>query len=52
MKLKEKDDKVQMIQSFLKEGTKIFIGGDTEIKFGAEIEGMTIQGPHVGIQQY
>jgi len=35
--------KVQMLQSFLKWGTKIFIGGDIETKFGAETEGMAIQ---------
>jgi len=39
-----------MPQSFL-EGGKIFIGGDTEAKFGAETEGKAIQRlPHLGIQ--
>jgi len=42
---------VWMLQSFLKEGTKIFIGGAMEAKFGAETEGMAIQSlPHLGIQ--
>jgi len=42
---------VQMLQSCLEEGTKIFIGEDMETKFGAEIEGMAIQSlPHLGIQ--
>jgi len=40
-----------MLQSFLEGGTKIFIGGNTETKFGAETEGMAIQRlPHLGIQ--
>jgi len=40
-----------MPHSFLKGGTKIFIGGDMETKFGAETEGMAIQSlPHLGIQ--
>jgi len=30
-----------MLQSFLKNGIKIFIGGDMETKFGAETERMT-----------
>jgi len=34
--------KVRMLH-FLKWGTKIFIGGDIEAKFGAETEGMAIQ---------
>jgi len=43
--------KVQVLQSFLKGGTKIFIGGDMETKFGAETEGMAIQSlSHLGIQ--
>jgi len=32
-----------MLQSFLKGGTKIFIGEDMVTKFGAESEGMAIQ---------
>jgi len=32
-----------MLHSFLKEVTKLFIGGDKETKFGAETEGMDIQ---------
>jgi len=40
-----------MLQCFLEGGTKIFIGGNIESKFGAEIEGMAIQSlPHLGIQ--
>jgi len=39
---------VQMLHSFLKGGTKIFIEGDMETKFGAETEGMAIQSlPHM-----
>jgi len=35
---------------YLKGGTKIFIGGDMETKFGGETEGMDIQSlPHLGI---
>jgi len=40
--------KVRLLYSFLKGGTKIFIGGDMETKFGAENEGMAIQSlPHM-----
>jgi len=40
-----------MLQSFLKGGTKIFIGGDMETEIGAETEGMAIQIlPYLGIQ--
>jgi len=40
-----------MLQSLLEGGTKIFIGGDMETKFGAEIEGVAIQNlPHLEIQ--
>ncbi|MBX8814663.1 hypothetical protein HBA91_18770 [Ochrobactrum sp. MR34] len=43
--------KVQILQSFFKGGTKIFIGGDMETRFGAETEGMAIQSlPYLGIQ--
>jgi len=43
--------KVWMLQSFLKGGTKIFIGGDMETKFGAETERIAIQSlPHLRIQ--
>jgi len=39
---------MRMLQSFLKEGTKIFIGGDMESKFRTETEGMAIQSlPHM-----
>jgi len=42
---------MQMLQSFLKGGTKIFMEGDMETKFGEETEGMNIQLlPHLGIQ--
>jgi len=34
---------VWMLQSFLEGGTQIFIGGNTEKKFGAETEGIVIQ---------
>jgi len=41
---------VWMLQSFLKGGTKIFIGGNMESKVGAETEGMAIQSlPHLHI---
>jgi len=37
-----------MLQSFLKEGRKISIGGDREAKFRAETEGTAIQSlPHM-----
>jgi len=50
MKLK-KDDQSADASVLLKGGTKIFIGGDMEIKFGAETEGMAIQSLlHLGIQ--
>jgi len=40
-----------MLQSFLEGRTKIFIGENTETKFGAETEGKDIQSlPHPGIQ--
>jgi len=40
-----------MLQSCLEGGTKLFIGGDTETKFGAQTEGKAIQRlPHLGIQ--
>jgi len=51
MKLKKKDDQVQMLQSFLEGRTKIFTGENTETKFGADNEGKTIQRlPHLSIQ--
>jgi len=44
-------NKVWMPQYFLKGGTKIFLGGDLETKFGAETERMAIQSlPHLRIQ--
>jgi len=43
--------KVEMLQSFLEGGTKIFIGGDMETMFRAETEGKAIQSlPHLGFQ--
>jgi len=43
--------KLQMLQSFLKGGTKIIIGGDMETTFGAETKRMADQClPHLGIQ--
>jgi len=40
-----------MLQFFLEGGTKIFIGGDMETKFGAQTEEMAIQSLfHLGIQ--
>jgi len=40
-----------MLHSFLKRGTKIFIGGDREAKFRAETEGTAkvcpIYGPYI-----
>jgi len=42
--------KVQILQSFFKGGTKIFIESNMETKFGADTEGITIQSlPHLGI---
>jgi len=42
---------VQILQSLLEGGTKIFIGGNTETKFGAETEGKSIHIlPHLGTQ--
>jgi len=42
---------VQTLQSSLKGGTKIFIGGHMETKLGAEMGGKAIQGlPHLRIQ--
>jgi len=39
---------MQMLHSFLKGGTKIFIGGDMEAKIGADTEGMVMQNlPHI-----
>jgi len=43
--------KMQVLLSFLKGRTKIFIGDDMEAKFGAETEGMAVQSlPHIDIQ--
>jgi hypothetical protein len=50
MKLKKKEDQ-RVYTSFLPRiGNKIPMEGVTETKFGAETEGMAIQGlPHLGI---
>lgn len=51
MNPKKKDDQSMDASVLLKRGTKIFIGGDMETKFGAKTEGMAIQSlPHLGIQ--
>jgi len=43
--------KVCMLQSFLKRGTKIFIGRDMKTDFEVETEGMAIQNlPHLEIK--
>jgi len=40
----------KVLHSFLKGGTKRFIGGNMETKFGAETEGMALQSlPHLGM---
>ena len=50
MKLKKKGDQSVDTSILLTKGNKISMEGVTEIKFGAEIEGMTIQRlPHLGI---
>jgi hypothetical protein len=50
MKLKEKEEHSVDTSVLLRRGIKIPMGGDTETKFGAETEGMTIQIlPHLGI---
>jgi hypothetical protein len=51
MKLKKKEDQcVDTSFLFLRMGTKIPMEGVTEKKFGAEMEGRTIQRlPHLGI---
>jgi hypothetical protein len=50
MKLKKKEDQSVDTLSLLRMGNKTPMEGDTEIKFRAETEGMTIQRlPHPGI---
>jgi hypothetical protein len=50
MKLKKKEDQSVDTSFLLRRGNKIPIEGVTEMKFGAETEGMTIQKlPHLGI---
>jgi hypothetical protein len=50
MKLKKKEDKSVDTSILLKRENKILMGGITETKCGAEIEGMTIQRlTHLGI---
>ena len=43
MKLKMKEDQSVEASVLLRRGTKIPMGQDTEIKFGAETEGKAIQ---------
>jgi len=43
MKLKKKDDQMWMGQSFLKVGTKVFNGGNTETTIGTKTEGKDLQ---------
>jgi hypothetical protein len=50
MKLKKKEDQSVDTLILLRRGNKISMQRDTEAKFGAEAEGMTIQRlPHLGI---
>jgi hypothetical protein len=50
MKLKKKEHQSVDTSVFLRRGNKSPMGGDTEIKYGAETEGKTIQRlPHLGI---
>jgi len=50
MKRKKKEDQSVDTSILLRKGNKIPMGGDTEIKCGAETEGKTIQRlPHLGI---
>jgi hypothetical protein len=50
MKFKKKEDQSVDTLFLLRMGNKIPMEGVTEIKFGAEPEGMTIQSlPHLGI---
>ena len=50
MELKKKEDQSVTASVLLRKGIKIPIGGDTETKFGAVTEGMTIQKlPHLEI---
>jgi len=45
--------KMQMLHFLFKGGTKIFMGGDMEAKFGVETKGMAIQNlPHMGIYSH
>jgi hypothetical protein len=43
MKLKKKEDQSVHASVLLRKGNKILIGGNTETKCGAEIEGKAIQ---------
>jgi hypothetical protein len=50
MKLKKKEDQSMDTLVLLRRGTKYPMGEDTEIKFGADTEGKTIQRlSHLGI---
>ena len=42
MKLKKKEDKSVRVSVLLRMGNKIILGGNMEIKYRAETEGMTI----------
>jgi hypothetical protein len=50
MKLKKKEDLIVGVLVLLRNGIKIPMRGNMETKYGAESEGMTIQGlPHLGL---
>ena len=50
MKLKKKEDKSVGVSVLLRMGNKILLGGNMEIKYRAETEGMTIKRlPHLRI---
>jgi hypothetical protein len=50
MKFKKKEDQTVDASVLLRRGNKIFMGGNTETKYGAETEGKAIQKlPPMGI---
>jgi hypothetical protein len=50
MKLEKKEHQSVDVSVLLRRGNKIFKGGNTETKYGAETEGKVIQRlPHLGI---
>jgi hypothetical protein len=50
MKLKKKEDQSLDTSVLLRRGNKVFMGGDTEKKCGAETKGNAMQRlPHLGI---